>query len=213
MYEIEFSGIKNGKETEIIVLQAETANSVENSVTEESVANNSEASENEATSEYMTAFPSGFENLPENATLMERLAYGGKVALIGMATVFLILIIIWVLCALMGKVFGGSGKKTQSENKAPRENAPAAPVSERKAASTAAASSSADYSTVAVVASAAIAAYRGEDTINFNISSIRPCGNGAVALAPETVAQIAASIACLEGKDTIDFTISSIRII
>ncbi len=212
MYEIEFSGIKNGEETEIIVLQAETANSVENSVAEESVANNSEASENETTSEYMTVFPSGFENLPENATLMERLAYGGKVALIGMATVFLILIIIWVLCALMGKVFGGAGKKSQSEDKAPKEKVSTAPVSETKTASNAA-SSSADYSTVAVVASAAIAAYRGEDTVNFNISSIRPCGNGAVTLAPETVAQIAASIACLEGKDTIDFTISSIRII
>lgn len=213
MYEIEFSGIKNGEETEIIVLQAEAANSVENSVAEESVANNSEASENETTSEYMTVFPSGFENLPENATLMERLAYGGKVTLIGMVTVFLVLILIWALCALMGKVFGGAGKKSQSEDKAPKENVPTAPVSEAKAASNAAASSSADYSTVAVVASAAIAAYRGEDTVNFNISSIRPCGNGAVVLAPETVAQIAASIACLEGKDTIDFTISSIRII
>ena len=95
MYEIEFSGIKSSEETEIIVLHTETDTSLENSVSEESVANNSEASENKATSEYMTVFPSGFENLPENATLMDRLAYGGKVALIGMATVFLILIIIY----------------------------------------------------------------------------------------------------------------------
>ncbi len=203
MYEIEISGIRNDEETEILLLQ--TAGDA--SIAEES---NSEATESETTSEYMAVFPSGFENLPENATLLERLAYGGKVALIGMATVFLVLVIIWVLCALLGKIFGGAGKSSKPEDqpiKAP-ENRQSEPVSANVPAAP-----SVDNTMVAVVASAAIAAYRGEDTVNFNITSIRPCVSGAVALAPEVVAQIAASIACLEGKDNVDFTISSIRII
>ncbi len=211
-YEFEIPGIENPEASELFVLDldmsdgGETIGAVNESQDSQSVA---ETEESSASSEYMTVFPSGYENVPENATMLERLKYGGKVALIGMSTVFLVLMIIWAICALMGKIFGSVGKKEQSnsanENAVPQQ--PTAPV--RESAPVA----SADYSTVAVVASAAIAAYRGEDTVNFNISSIRPCGNGAVALAPEVVAQIAASIACLEGKDTVDFTISSIRII
>jgi Na+-transporting methylmalonyl-CoA/oxaloacetate decarboxylase gamma subunit len=175
-----------------------------------------ESSESTTSSAYMEVFPkSGFENLPKDATMVDRLAYGGKVALIGMSTVFLVLIIIWVLCALLGKIFGNAGKKEQGSSDDGSKNAsggnavPQQPVAQAPVAKAPAV----DYSMVAVVASAAIAAYRGEDTVNFSISSINLCGNGAVALAPEVVAQIAASIACLEGKDKVDFTISSIRII
>ncbi|MBE6649432.1 MAG: hypothetical protein E7614_07945 [Ruminococcaceae bacterium] len=202
MYEIELQGLENGENAEILVLEA---------MPENASANETVSTVESTETSYMDVFPSGFENLPENATLMERLAYGGKITLIGMATVFLVLIIIWALCAVLGKVFGNVGKNEKKSEAEKPEEKPVAPQSVAQPAVQTA--SAVDYTTVAVVASAAIAAYRGEDTVNFNISSIRPCGNGAVALAPEVVAQIAASIACLEGKDTVDFTISSIRII
>jgi Na+-transporting methylmalonyl-CoA/oxaloacetate decarboxylase gamma subunit len=168
----------------------------------------------EESSEYMAFFKSGYENIPENATLMERLAYGGKVALIGMATVFLVLIIIWAICALMGKIFGSVASKEKNDSKQEPKQEPKqeTPVLSNTNVS-APVVCSVDNTTITVVASAAIAAYRGEDTVNFTISSIRPCVAGAVALAPEVVAQIAASIAFLEGKDSVDFTISSIRIV
>jgi Na+-transporting methylmalonyl-CoA/oxaloacetate decarboxylase gamma subunit len=206
-YEFEIPNLENGDE-EVLVLDLAVSGEGTVSATE------SVSDESATSSAYMTTFPkSGFENLPENATLMDRLAYGGKITLIGMITVFLVLIIIWALCAVMGKIFGGAGKKENDSQKKAQENAPAgnAPAVQTAVQKPVVPSVSNDM--VAVVASAAIAAYRGEDTVNFNISSIRPCGNGAVALAPEVVAQIAASIACLEGKDTVDFTISSIRII
>ncbi len=207
MCEIEILGLENGENAEVILLGESTSAAGEiTSASDESV----ESNESNTTSEYMSVFPSGYENLPEDANLIERLAYGGKITLIGMATVFLVLILIWALCALMGKIFGGVGKNTKKEQKPSNSDVPQPSSTITEGAP---AVSSVDYSTVSVVASAAIAAYRGEDTVNFNISSIKPCGNGAVALAPEIVAQIAASIACLEGKDTVDFTISSIRII
>lgn len=192
---------------EIFVLEGEAVSSATD--VEQSKAETSVADEGKVSSDYMTVFPSGIENIPQDATLLDRLAYGGKITLIGMTTVFLVLIIIWAICALMGKILGSVGNN-KPKNSAPKsEDAPAQSVS----APSTSAPAAVDYSMVAVVASAAIAAYRGEDTVNFTISSINPCGNGAVALAPEVVAQIAASIACLEGKDTVDFTISSIRII
>ncbi len=218
-YEVEIPDLENGENSEFLSILPDNAQESSKEVSETLSADSSEAvsDEGKTSSEYMSVFPgSGFENIPKDATLMDRLAYGGKVALIGMATVFLVLIIIWALCALMGKIFGNAGKKEQnntngnSGNISGESSAPQQPVAQAPVAPCAPA---VDYSMVAVVASAAIAAYRGEDTVNFSISSINPCGNGAVALAPEVVAQIAASIACLEGKDKVDFTISSIRII
>ena len=208
-YELEFPCLENGVDSEFFVLEVDTAGNAEAvSATDEASTEKTETS-----SEYKAFFKSGYENIPENATFMERLAYGGKVALIGMVTVFLVLILIWAICALMGKIFGSmAGQKGGNESKKEPEDTPVqTPAAEETVSAPVVCS--VDNTTIAVVASAAIAAYRGEDTVNFSISSIRPCVTGAVALAPEVVAQIAASIAFLEGKDTVDFTISSIRII
>ena len=211
-FEIQVLGLENGENTpEILVLDlSETALASEGQTVGAVSADDSEEASAVVSVDDST-YKSGYEKLPADASFMERLAYGGKVALIGMATVFLVLVIIWALCTVMGKVMGFSSKKKDNDP----EDRPIAREDKKPVVTQTASApvSSVDYTTVAVVASAAIAAYRGEDTVNFNISSIRPCGNGAVALAPEVVAQIAASIACLEGKDEIDFTISSIRII
>lgn len=211
-YVLEITGAENAEKSEIIEVEAESNEPIETiGAISAPAEEQSVAEESETTSEYMTVFPkSGFENIPENATMMDRLAYGGKITLIGMTTVFMVLVLIWALCALMGKVFGNVGKE-EKKSAPPVSPAPQQPVA--PAVKQPEPVACVDYSKIAVVASAAIAAYRGEDTVNFNISSIRPCVNGAVALAPEVVAQIAASIACLEGKDTVDFTISSIRIV
>ena len=213
-YELEFPCLENGTDSEFFVLENAIANEEENSNSEAlAAANEASAEQTETGSEYMAFFKSGYENIPENATFMDRLAYGGKIALVGMTTVFLVLILIWAICALMGKIFGSVAvqKDESKKTKGPED----VPVQTLAGAETVSAPvvCSVDNTTIAVVASAAIAAYRGEDTVNFNIESIRPCVTGAVALAPEVVAQIAASIAFLEGKDEVDFMISSIRIV
>ncbi len=196
MFEIEIPGVE-GEEILVLENTAEGANGAADGGDEGSLAN-----------EERVFSKSGFENLPEDATLAERAVYGAKTTFIGMITVFLVLILLWAVCALLGKVLGSVGGKTEEKKPEP-QNAPVKEPTVQPTASPAAV----DYSMVAVVASASIAAYRGEDTVNFEIASIRPLVSGAVALPPETVAQIAATIACLEGKDEVDFTISSIRVV
>jgi sodium pump decarboxylase gamma subunit len=194
MFEIEISSV-DGSEILEIESAVENASEVVDGVVENASAN-----------EECVFSKSGFENLPEDASLTDRAVYGAKITFIGMLTVFLVLIILWAVCALLGKVLGGAGK---SEEKKPEpQNVP----NDEPVVANPVTPAAVDYSMVAVVASAAIASYRGEDTVNFEIASIRPLVSGAVALPPETVAQIAATIACLEGKDEIDFTISSIRV-
>ena len=210
-YVLEIADAENADKSEFLSIEV----SSEYVETIGAISSEEEKSVAEAESSTDSQYKSGYEKLPEDATMLDRLAYGGKVALIGMTTVFMVLVIIWALCALMGKVFGNVGKKEEkkaSDSPAPQRDA-AIPQSQASSPRQAVPAAAVDYSQIAVIASASIAAYRGEDTVKFNISSIRPCVNGAVALAPEVVAQIAASIACLEGKDTVDFTISSIRII
>ena len=53
--------------------------------------------------------------LPENPSFLDRLIFGGKVALIGMAIVFAVLILLWVILELFGyisKKITNKSKKT-----------------------------------------------------------------------------------------------------
>ena len=107
------------------------------------------------------SFKSGYENLPEDATTGERFLYGIKVAGIGMMMVFLVLIIIMAVLYCFQAVAAVKAKKPAPTAKA----APAAPVK-------AAASGEADEETVVAVATAAIAAARGQSDCAFKVVSI-----------------------------------------
>lgn len=161
--------------------------------------------------ETVQKFRSGFEDIAKDASFGERAAYGFKVMIIGMLIVFLVLLLLWGICALLGVTVGRIGQKKDEKENAGKtaplktENVVSGNVQAKNAVP------AADYSVVAAVASAAIAAYRGEDNVGFEIRSIRPLGAGNVALNGETVAQIAAAIASVEGKDRVDFEIVSVR--
>ncbi len=105
-------------------------------------------------------FDSGYPMLPENATMSERLMYGLQVAGIGMAVVFLVLIIIMAILYVFKLVATTSGKKSS-----------AAPVAKAAPAVTTA-SASDDEATVVAIATAAIAAARGSSNCAFKVISI-----------------------------------------
>lgn len=91
-------------------------------------------------------------------SLGEKLWFGLQVTAIGMLMVFAVLILLWGIISLMAKVFGSVSKK-----EAPKA-APAPVV---------AATSEANESEVVAVATAAIAASRGESNCAFKVVSIQ----------------------------------------
>ena len=106
-------------------------------------------------------FPkSGVANLAADASFGEKLAYALKYAAIGMITVFLVLIIIMAVLYLFRLFSTGDSKKTAAAAPAPAPEAAKAPVggdSEEE---------------LVAVATAAIAAYRGESDCAFKVISI-----------------------------------------
>lgn len=105
-------------------------------------------------------FDSGYPMLPENATLSECFMYGLQVAGIGMAVVFLVLILLMAILYIFKLVATSVAKKpTEAPATAPVVSAPVA-------------SSSEDESTVVAVATAAIAASRGASACAFKVISI-----------------------------------------
>ena len=105
-------------------------------------------------------FPkSGIENLAADASFGEKLAYALKYAAIGLMTVFMVLIIIMAVLYLfkLFSVFGSKKKATATTAPAPKAaEAPAGDSEEELVA----------------VATAAIAAYRGESDCAFKVISI-----------------------------------------
>lgn len=93
-----------------------------------------------------------------NMNLGGKLQFGLEVALIGMLMVFAVLIILWAVIAIMGKIFGKAQSKKKEEVK---EAAPVAAASEQ------------DESEVVAIATAAIAAIRGEEKCAFKVISIQ----------------------------------------
>ncbi len=116
--------------------------------------------EDEVASTETGAFKSGYSNLDPDAPLGEKFMYGLQVAGIGMAVVFMVLIIIMAILYVF-KLFATAGSKKPAQ--APKA-APAAPV--------APVASTEDEQTIVAVATAAIAAERGESACAFNVISI-----------------------------------------
>ncbi|MBR6506310.1 MAG: OadG family protein [Clostridia bacterium] len=96
-------------------------------------------------------------------TFMERLAHGGKVTLVGMLVVFAVLIVLMIVLYVFQWIFGAKSKKVASV----KESVPApAPVSAPVVNATN------NEEEVVAVATAAIAAARGESECAFNVISI-----------------------------------------
>lgn len=122
------------------------------------------------------AFSSGFENLPENASLTERLVYGLKVAGIGLLVVFLVLIIIMAILYIFKVVALSKSKAASAATPAASAaSASAASASVPSAAAPAPAASAASGSeeeTIVAIATAAIAASRGAGDCAFRVISV-----------------------------------------
>ena len=125
-----------------------------------SILNTLSAASAAADSSWVETFSSGMENLNPNAPFSEKLLYGLKIALIGIVVVFLILAIIWAVLFVFNLIF----KNKSAAKRAERETAPA-PVQKPV-------SGALDEETVVAVATAAIAAARGEEKCAFNVISI-----------------------------------------
>ena len=148
-----------------------------------SILNTLSAASAAADSSWVETFSSGMENLNPNAPFSEKLLYGLKIALIGIVVVFLILAIIWAVLFLKIRlntnstaqmilaiiwavlfVFNLIFKNKSAAKPAERETAPA-PVQKPV-------SGTLDEETAVAVATAAIAAARGEEKCAFNVISI-----------------------------------------
>ena len=125
-----------------------------------SILNTLSAASAAADSSWVETFSSGMENLNPNAPFSEKLLYGLKIALIGIVVVFPILAIIWAVLFVFNLIF----KNKSAAKPAERETAPA-PVQKPV-------SGALDEETVVAVATAAIAAARGEEKCAFNVISI-----------------------------------------
>mgnify|MGYP001663042440 FL=1 len=125
-----------------------------------SILNTLSAASAAADCSWVETFSSGMENLNPNAPFSEKLLYGLKIALIGIVVVFLILAIIWAVLFVFNLIF----KNKSAAKPAERETAPA-PVQKRV-------SGTLDEETAVAVATAAIAAARGEEKCAFNVISI-----------------------------------------
>ena len=109
-------------------------------------------------------FPmSGVENLASDASFTDRLLYGLKFAAIGIVVVFLILLILWAVLFVFNLVY--KVRKGKADEKVEET---AAPVN----SSTASENGELDEQTVAAIATAAIAAARGESDCAFDVISI-----------------------------------------
>ena len=104
----------------------------------------------------------------EALTLGEKFSLSGEMLLRGMGTIFMVLIILWGILALFGKVFSGPGKKTAE--KMPETVQAAEPVSEPEVAD------AADDGALIAVITAAVEAYRSENEVGntaFRVVSFR----------------------------------------
>ena len=104
----------------------------------------------------------------EALTLGEKFSLSGEMLLRGMGTVFMVLIILWGILAIFGKVFSDTGKKTAE--KMPETVQAAEPVSEPEVAD------AADDGALIAVITAAVEAYRSENEVGntaFHVVSFR----------------------------------------
>ena len=103
-----------------------------------------------------------FEVLNGDESFLDRLLYGLRVAAIGLLVVFLVLLILWAIVTVMGKLLG-KPRKTPEAVKQPPE-----PVNNGNAPE------ASEEETVVAIASAAIAAYEGKAEVDFDVVSVTP---------------------------------------
>jgi len=113
----------------------------------------------------MPILTSGFFELSETASIVDKLIYGGKVALLGMAIVFTVLLTIYLCVLLQSLLFTKGKKKPKPEIKkqapAPKVETPApqpAPLT--------------DNGELIAVITAAIAASRTEQQLDTNFKVV-----------------------------------------
>ena len=113
-----------------------------------------------------------------NAPLGERLSLALEVTILGMATVFAVLIIIWTALALLRVLlYGIPSKKTKeaSDKQAPKENPVPTPSSADTVAAVVTSPAVDDKQLVAVI-TAAIAASEGKPASSLRVVSFRRAG-------------------------------------
>ena len=108
----------------------------------------------------------------------EKLSLSGEMLLRGLGTVFMVLIILWVVLMVFGRVFGAAEKKPAAPAQAPKKETPkaAAPASAPAPAAVPAAApvSAQDDKELIAVITAAIAAYQsasGQPNLPFRVVS------------------------------------------
>lgn len=104
-------------------------------------------------------------------TMEEKLALSGEMLLKGLGTVFMVLLILWALLSIMGKIFGAQQNKPAAQKKtAPKEEPKAEP------APVVAAAPVADDGALIAAITAAIEAYRageGSGNLPFRVVSFK----------------------------------------
>ena len=115
------------------------------------------------------------EELGENPSFGERAVVGLQVVAIGMGVIFAVLILLIGILQLF-KLFSGEKKKASVEVKETVNTA--APVS--TAASSQVPVNASEEAKIVAIATAAIAASRGQSEVNFNVISIAPIGGATV---------------------------------
>ena len=123
----------------------------------------------------------------ENASMGEKVVFGGQAMLIGMGVVFGVLLLLIGILQLF-KLFAA---KDNGNKQAPVVNAPVAPASVAPAAPVVASNANSDEALVVAIASSAIAAANGKNNVDFNILSIAPIGTAQPAPAPVAPASVA----------------------
>lgn len=126
--------------------------------------------ESEAADGYVSVFPSGYPNVPQDATYGELLSYGLQVAGIGLLVVFLVLIIIMAILYIFKLVALSKTKAAPKEALAVPKAAPASKAAPEspKAGMT----SGSEEETIVAIATAAIAASRGASDCAFKVISV-----------------------------------------
>lgn len=119
----------------------------------------------------------------------ERMAGAGVTALMGLGTTFLVLCLIWIILAIMGRIMDNK-RKNDAANAAPA----AAPAPKAAAPAPAKAAATDDAQLVAVI-SAAIAALEGTSTSNLVVRKITRVGGTSTAWSH------AGSMDCLDSRN------------
>lgn len=95
-------------------------------------------------------------------TMAEKFSLSGEMLLRGMGTVFMVLIILWLILKIFGAVFGGTTKEKPQSAPAPKAAKAEAPAPAPAPAPVQTAAPAQDDSQLIAVITAAIAAYQSE---------------------------------------------------